>query len=754
MRVTHGAYALAEGVSYVTPDYIYEYECDDRKFTAYGVIRLRDARRGTLIEKLHGMFIAVEVTSPCENVLRIRASHHRRRAASEGKFPLNDSAAQPLRIEDAADSLRVTSGKLTLRLAKNPWRLDFLDESGNVCSSSPFEGMGLAELTGGAHFMGEKLTIAPDEYIYGMGERFAPFVRNGQHVEIWNSDHGTTSDTGYKNIPFYLSSKGYGVFVNSTNKVEFEVASEDVSAVRFTVQGEELDYFFIYGPTPKETLARYTELTGRPPLIPKWSLGLWLTTSFTTIYNEAIVSEQIDGMAARDIPLTVFHFDCYWMKERHWCDFAWDTDAFPQPQAMLQRLKARGLKICLWINPYIAERSSLFEEGAERGYFLKRRDGEVYQIDWWQPGMAFVDFTNPAACEWFRSKLRPLLEMGADTFKTDFAESAPTDAVYFNGQSGENMHNLYTLLYNQTVFGLLEEVFGKDQALVFARSATACSQKLPVHWGGDCIAEFPSMAAELRGGLSFGLSGCAFWSHDIGGFYGQNADVYKRWVAFGLLSSHSRLHGDSSYRVPWNFDEEAVDVLRHFTKLRHQLIPYLYTCCKAAHDAGTPVLRAMLLEFPNDPTCLFLDKQFMLGDSLLVAPVFNADGIAQYYLPQGEWTNFWTNERRQGGQWVKEEVDYLTVPLWARENSIIPMGPVDRAPFRNSFEDVTLHVYNITSSARLDLYDAGNTVTITAERRGNDIALRLSEPIPDAKVRVNGGAAVEVIGREVVVSAA
>lgn len=738
MRITHGSYALAKGVNYMTPDNIYEYQFDEKKLTVHGLFYQRDTRRGALVEKVHGLFISLEVSSPCENIIRVRAAHHQSRLTAGGKFPLNYEQFQPLQIQESADHLLVTSGRLTLKLTKNPWRMEFLDETGRVCSASPHEGLGWAVLNDQQEFMGEKLTIAPDEYIYGLGERYAPFVKNGQHVEIWNGDYATTSDMTYKNIPFYLSNKGYGVLVNSSDKVEFEVATEEVNAVRFTVPGNELDYYFIYGPTPKAVLANYTALTGRPPLIPKWSLGLWLTTSFTTVYDETIITEQIDGMAKRDLPLTVFHFDCYWMKERHWCDFQWDLDAFPHPAEMLQRLKAKGLKICLWINPYIAELSPLFKEGAEQGYFLKRADGRVYQVDWWQPGIAFVDFTNPAACQWYQAKLKTLLEMGVDTFKTDFGESAPEDAVYFNGHTGHAMHNLYTLLYNQTVFELLEEVRGNGEALVFARSATACSQRYPLHWGGDCVAEFPSMANELRGGLSFGLSGGAFWSHDIGGFYGQNADVYKRWVAFGLLSSHSRLHGDSSYRVPWNFDEEAVDVLRHFTKLKHQLLPYLYSYCKVAHDQGTPVLRPMLLEFPDDPTCLYLDRQYMLGESLLIAPVFNAEGTAQYYLPEGAWTNFWTNERRTGGKWFKEQFGYLQLPLWVRENSILPMGPVEQAPFRSSFDDLTLHLYNITGTARFELYDANRTVTITAERKDRQVIVRVNEPVPGLQVNMNG----------------
>jgi alpha-D-xyloside xylohydrolase len=699
-------------------------------------VRYQREITGGLFKKLHGQMLSFEFSSPCEQIIRVKAMYHRPKGGQDGKFPLDYEQSSPIAVEDTADSLILTAGKLRLKISKSPWNMEFIGNETGLLASSPFQGLGVAVLADGTTVMSEKLSLAPGENIYGLGERFSPFIRNGQSVKIWNSDYGTTADIGYKNIPFYLSSKGYGLFVNSTDKVEYEIATEDVEAVRLTVPGNELDYYFVYGPTPREVLANYTNITGRAPIIPKWSLGLWMTTSFTTVYNEDVVTEHIDGMFERDLPLTVFHFDCYWMKERHWCDFQWDLDAFPQPEAMLKRLKAKGLKICVWINPYISQLSCLFEEGAEKGYFLKNQQGDVYQIDWWQPGLAFVDFTNPEACKWYQDKLKALVAMGVDTFKTDFAESAPADAVYFDdGRNARAMHNLYTLLYNQTVFEMLEETLGKEEAVVFARSATAGSQQYPVHWGGDCTASLTSMATELRAGLSFSCSGMPFWSHDIGGFYGeQNPDVYKRWIAMGLFSSHSRLHGDSTYRVPWNYDEESVEVLRHFTNLRHRLIPYLYSCCKIAHDTGVPVMRPMFFEFPNDPTCLYLDRQYMFGESFLVAPVFNSDGTAQYYLPPGEWTNFWTNERQQGSVWITEQVDYMTVPLWVRENTIMPMGPADHAPFGNSFDNLTLHLYNITGAATFDLYDAGKTVTITAKRQEHEIVVTTSEYVTGMKI--------------------
>src|SRR5690606_26910682 len=293
----------------------------------------------------------------------------------------------------------------------------------------------------------------------------------------------------------------------------------------------------------------------------------------------------------------------------------------------------------------------------------------------WQAGMAYVDFTNPEATRWYQAELRRLLEMGVDTFKTDFGEEIDTEVAYFDGSDPERMHNYYTYLYNKAVFELLEQERGKGEALVFARSATATCQQFPVHWGGDCYGTFESMAESLRGGLSLALSGFGFWSHDIGGFETKASPaVYKRWVAFGLLSSHSRLHGSTSYRVPWLYDEEAVDVVRHFTQLKCRLMPYLMRAALEAHQRGIPTLRPMLLEFPEDPGCRALDRQYLLGPALLVAPVFD-ERRSEYYLPAGEWTHLLSGRVARGPRWFSEEHDFFDLPLFVRPNALLPLGP-------------------------------------------------------------------------------
>ncbi|MGF6441760.1 alpha-xylosidase [Paraburkholderia youngii] len=667
--------------------------------------------------------------APQSGVIGVRIEHFSGALDRGPHFALNrEPGAVVTRNTETEASL--TSGSLTVRVAKSgDWSVDFLRD-GERITGSGFRASGQVHDANqhGAAFMFDRLDLGVGENVYGLGERFTAFVKNGQVVESWNRDGGTGTDQAYKNVPFYLTNRGYGVLVNHPENVSFEVASEKVAKVQFSVAGERLEYYVIDGPTPKAVLERFTQLTGRPVLPPAWSFGLWLTTSFTTNYDEATVNHFIDGMAERGIPLHVFHFDCFWMKAFHWCDFEWNRETFPDPHGMLARLKARGLKICLWINPYIAQPSPLFAEGVAKGYLLRKPNGDVWQWNRWQPGQGIVDFTNPAAAQWYAGHLRRLLEMGVDCFKTDFGERIPTDVVYHDGSDPQKMHNYYSYLYNKVVFDVLREVRGDGEAVVFARSGTVGSQQLPVHWGGDCSATYESMAETLRGGLSLGLSGFGFWSHDIGGFeHTAPADVYKRWCAFGLLSSHSRLHGSKSYRVPWLFDEEAVDVVRHFTEWKSRLMPYLFDAAQQAVDHGTPVLRAMLLEFPDDPTCDHLDRQYLLGDALLVAPVFNATGDVDFWLPAGRWTHLFTGAQVEGGRWVRERHGFLSLPLYVRPNTLLAIGTENQRPDYDYALRSELHLFELDSgkSASVTLRGPdGAAVTSVSVTRG-DHTLRI-----------------------------
>ena len=676
--------------------------------------------------------LTVTLSSPMDGVIKVSAVHHDG-AVYNGPFAKIYTGDAHVRIEENEEQLIYQTGSLKAVIDKAPngYKMAFYEEDTFLTESS-FRNLAYMQNTKtGKNYMLEQMFLDVDEYVYGLGERFTPFVKNGQVVEMWNEDGGTASEIAYKNIPFYVTNKGYGILVDNEGDVAYEIASEKVERIQFSVEGERLDYYVISGKTPMGTVEKYTDLTGKPALPPAWSFGLWLTTSFTTNYDEATTSSFIQGMADRQIPLHVFHFDCYWMDAYEWCNFEWDPATFPDPKGMLKRYHDRGLHICVWINPYIGQKSCLFKEGKENGYLVKKKDGSVWQTDLWQPGMALVDFTNPDAVAWYQGKLKTLLDMGVDCFKTDFGERIPVkDIMYFDHSDPVKMHNYYTYLYNQAVFELLERERGTGEAVLFARSATVGGQQFPAHWGGDCSASYVSMAETLRGGLSLSLGGFGFWSHDISGFESTApADIYKRWCQFGLLSSHSRLHGSSSYRVPWLFDDEACEILKEFVNLKCRLMPYLYGQAVRSHTEGRPVLRPMVLDFPQDRACDTLDRQYMFGDFLLVAPIFKENGEVQYYLPEGTWYNLITGAEVTGGKWQKETHDYHSLPLMVRPNSILPLGNNDQRPDYDYADGVTLVVsaFDEGAEASVEIPDlSGETVMkVTAKRVGEEIHLQV-----------------------------
>ena len=598
MKFTNGYWMIRDGVDALYAREAYELAADATT-ESLNVLAPTSVVRGRY-DTLNLPTFNVDITTPAEGVIRVCAEHWQGATEYPG-FPLN--ADEPGNRDyvtvqangngdgevgvNGAD-VTLTTGGLTVKVVKGaPWNLTFIGEDGKVLTESAGKSLGRFKLgaesnvtaqpvgefgvtmDGSARdesdvFIAIQLHLSVGEDVYGLGERFGAYVKNGQSVDIWNEDGGTASEQGYKDIPFYMTSNGYGVLVNNRGHVSFEIGSEN---------------------------------------------------------TEATINSFIDGMAERDIPLAAFHYDCYWMREFHWCDFEWDKRFFGDIESTLKRLHE------------------------DKGYLVRKPNGEVWQTDFWQAGMGLVDFTNPAAREWFKDKVKALLNQGVDAIKTDFGERIPRDVVWYDGSPKLSMHNWYTQLYNQAVFEAIEETYGKGNACLYARSATVGGQQQPVHWGGDCESTFNGMAQSLRAGLSLTSSGFGFWSHDIGGFEGAFPDpaVYKRWVAFGMLGSHSRLHGSTVYRVPWLFDEEdekngvalvpgqtAVDVVREFTKLKLELMPYVFQLGLQPHVNGTPVMRSMFVEFPDDPACRTLDRQYMFGPSMLVAPVFTYSGEVSY----------------------------------------------------------------------------------------------------------------------------
>ena len=687
MKFTDGMWLARPGMRAQYAAEAYDVDVDPDGVTVYAPVR-RIEHRGSV---LNLAMLTIRLTAPLPGIVGVEVIHHAGGVPRGPRFALADDPVHRPETDLRDEEVQIRSGSLAARVRRDgAWRLEFTHE-GRVLTTNGAKDLGFVDTDAGVHHMVCQLSLSVGETVYGLGERFTAFVKNGQVVDMWNADPGTASEQAYKNVPFYLSSRGYGVLVDDPGRVSFEVASANTSAVQFSLVGQALRFYVIDGPTPAAVLERYTALTGRPALPPAWSFGLWLSTSFTTDYDEDTVLGFVDGMTQRDIPLSVFHFDCYWMREFNWTDLIWDARTFPDPDGLVRRLRERGVRTSVWINPYLAQRSALFAEGRAKGFLVTRPDGSVWQWDLWQAGMALVDFTNPQARQWFAAALGRLLDMGVECFKTDFGERIPTDVVWHDGSDPQRMHNYYTHLYNETVFDVLRERHGEPGAIVFARSATVGGQRFPVHWGGDNTATFESMAESLRGGLSLGLSGFGFWSHDIGGFEGMpDPALFKRWLAFGLLSSHSRLHGSTSYRVPWLVDEESVDVARRFARLKHRLMPYLYQAAVTARDRGTPVMRAMLLEFPDDPACAYLDRQYMLGPDLLVAPVLSADGVVDYYVPAGRWVSLLTGKPVQGPAWRRETHGFDTLPVLVRPGAVLPVSGRDDRPDYDYLDGLTL----------------------------------------------------------------
>lgn len=715
---------------------------------------------------LGGPNLEITYTSTSENIIKVHIDHYRGGLDNIPQFELNEDTGYVPSITRTEDEVIMVTGdtKLVIKtgdewdvayyykdkyLTGGAWR------STSIISESQFTANARLNLQEDDEFFNypqdahttyirEQLKTDIGECIYGFGEKFTPFVKNGQVVETWNNDGGTCSDQSYKNIPFYISSKSYGIFVNSSDKVSFEVNSDTVSKVTFTLPGEQLEYFVIGGSNLEHVLENYTTLTGKPALPPAYSFGLWLSTSFTTSYDEETVNSFIDGMAERKIPLQVFHFDCFWMKEYEWCNFEWDKDMFPDPEGMLKRLHDKGLEICVWINSYIGQQSKLFDIGKENGYFIKNPDGSVFQSDLWQPGMAIVDFTNPEACDWYKGLLKTLFDMGVNNIKTDFGERIPTKCTYYNGMDPVKMHNYYTYLYNKLIFEALEEYYGKDKACLFARSATVGGQKFPVHWGGDCYADYSAMSETLHGGLSLCSSGFGFFSHDMGGFEATApADIYKRWCAFGCLSTHSRLHGSTSYRVPWAYDDEACDVLRHYVNIKGSLMPYLWAQANKTHITGIPMMRSMIVAFTGETACKYLDQQYMLGDSLCIVPVMNEAGTAEFYLPDcGTWTDIQSGETYEGGRYYSKTCDYFQTPILVRPNSIITFGDFDMDVVYDYLDNAEAVIYGLEDgkTAETVIYDSeSNKITdITATRNGNVITVSYAATDKNFKVTAYG----------------
>ena len=660
-----------------------------------------------------GGAVPIEIRPVAPNMVRL---HFGPGATRPSRLLVEDApSATDSNMAENADGWSVATSALTLEVDRAPFRLRLKDAAGTVrFLDEPND----RDIHGGYHHFptgharGLRWLTAglrPEEALFGLGEHFGALNRRGQAFASWTVDaFGVRSDRAYKNVPLLLSSEGYGVFFDMTGPLYYDLGQASVAAWQATARADHLRAYLIIGDGIAPIMHAYHQLTGVPAVPPDWSFGFWI--SRWGYRNRDEVMEVARRMRQERVPCDVIHIDPYWMRyhEGHHGDLEWDESAFPDPKGMIAELKAMGFRLSLWESPYVPLESEMRAEGERKGFLLKSKTvspspsgggqgGGLALVHGFAKPSAAVDFTNPEAVEWFKAKNRRLLEMGVAVIKTDFAEDMPADAVPHDGTSAEQLHNLYPLLYQRAVFEATNEVHG--YGLIWGRSGYAGSQRYPVHWGGDPGCTFDDMAASLRGALSWILSGAAFASFDMGGFFGiptltdpPSPELYVRWSQMGLLFSHARAHGHTAPREPWAFGEPALSIFRKYAQLRYRLLPYLYAAARRAPE-GVPLARPLVFDYPADPATWHVDDEYLLGPDLLVAPMFKPRGSREIYLPDGGWFDYWTDRQFDGARWITYEAELDALPLFVRSGAVIPMGPELQYAHERAWDPLSFDVY-------------------------------------------------------------
>jgi len=631
-----------------------------------------------------------EVSCYAPGILRMRLIVEQ----SQPSYGILSSTADniSLSVTDIPGGYRIQSGNCSLEILSGPMRIRFFQGKKLLLQSatdrtiegqlrfSPFARRDDSWLLA--------LDLDSNEPVYGFGEKWAALNRRGQLIHNWNEDATTVnSELSYKNTPFAWSPEGWGLFVHTPSKVTHGVGYPQWSHRSYILQifDAELDLFFLTADNPGQIIERYTHLTGRAAMPPRWSYGMWISRAY---YKTAEIALDVaNKMRERKIPCDVLLLDgraWHTMEDRF--DFQWDAERYPDPAGFTQKLRAIGFRLNLWEYPYLSTRNPLFNELAEKGYLLKTPSGEPYIHRWFPPPYdkqlphlmpsGIIDFTNPEAYNWFRDQHKQLFDIGVSVMKTDYGEAVPDGVVAFNGDSGQRLHNVYTHLYNQCVYEAAE-MYSQDKPMVWGRAAWAGGQRYPMQWGGDPQCDWDGLAASIRGGLSWGMSGGPFYAHDIGGFAIGNVEpeLFVRWAQAGIMASHTRFHGIGE-REPWVYGEEAESIVRKWLEWRYRLIPYLQGCALEANTTGMPVMRAMLLAFPEDRLSWQFDQQYMLGPSLLVAPVVAPSGKVRLYLPAGKWFDIWNQVWVEGPGMFEQTVPLDYIPVFGKEGTILPLGPV------------------------------------------------------------------------------
>lgn len=564
--------------------------------------------------------------------------------------------------------------------------------------------------------------LGHNEHLHGFGEVYTDIDRRGDQIDIWHANAtGNTWPESYKSIPFFMSSRGYGMFVHSARAVSFHLG--DLSRTRYSIQNQSpvLDLFFFNGPSYDRILPRYVALTGKAGLPPLWSFGVWM--SRMSYDSQEQVEEVARELRERDIPCDVIHVDTDWFDKPWINDLTFSHDRFPEPKEMIEKLKKQGFRLSLWQIPYISVESSFYEEGRQGGYFARTNSGDPWLLDGFFGKAAIVDYSNPDAVAWMQKKIGKLFDLGVSVIKTDFGEGAPTEAEY-HAYSGEEMHNLYPLLYNKAFYEKTQEK--THEGIVWSRSGYAGSQRYPVHWGGDPAALWDDLANLWQGGLSLGLTGVPFWSIDIGGFGGTpSPELYIRWLETGLFVSHPRAHGPIG-REPWLFGQKAEELFRAYATLRYRLLPYVWNEAVVAVETALPMHQPLLLQWQDDPTTANIDDEYLFGRSLLVAPVLDETDRRKVYLPEGAWFDLWSDRIVNGPLWEELSVPLEELPMYVRADSIIPMIDPILSTGEANFGRIHVHLYPREGSREAISLPDGRTLTVSVQRLDDGFELRVT----------------------------
>jgi alpha-D-xyloside xylohydrolase len=591
---------------------------------------------------------------------------------------------------------RYTSAYGSVTITTWPWHIEFRDADGHLLTGTNHATDDTSTFTPIVPFsfvrraadysrsLSASWSLQPGEKIFGCGESFTRLDKRGQKIVLWTDDANGVQNTGmYKPIPFFMSSNGYGMFMHTSTPITCDFGAYFHGVSNLMIGDDALDLFVFLG-KPATILDEYTNLTGKSPMPPLWSFGLWM--SRITYSSEDQVRDVAAKLRHYRIPDDVIHLDVGWFETDWRSDYEFSTSRFKDPQKMIADLKKDGFHISLWQLPYFVPRNKLFPEILQKGLFIKDAKGNLPYED------AMLDFSNPATVTWYQDHLAGLLKMGVGAIKVDFGEAAPPSGLYASGRTGFYEHNLYPLRYNKAVADITKAVTGDH--IIWARSAWAGSQRYPLHWGGDAANTSSAMSTTLRGGLSFGLSGFSFWSHDIGGFVIKTPEeLYHRWAPFGMLTSHSRCHGFPP-KEPWAYSAAFLDEFREDVDLKYRLMPYVYAQSKYCSEHGLPMVRALFIQYPDDPGAWLVEDEYLFGSDILVAPLMldNSTG-RDVYLPSGNWIDYQTKQAYASG-WHKIQAGKLPVIMLVRDGAVIPQIALAQSTMQMDWSKLELVVFS------------------------------------------------------------